>query len=422
MSVSPTLPICVKPYPGELLYSWLNRLAKINGYPSAESFCERYFPQDKLKYEINEHKMIRPDYRFNLDNVCKWYENIRCFPDAMTILRDMTPYFTVAPFLTKGYQVMRSQAILREQTGGVMDITKIRYDVKIFHTCPECCKEDADTYDEGYLHTEHHLPGVTVCPRHHVPLLKIPSEDVFEGISPEACDEVAADDPMAVRIKNADMMSAMYRDPLLIDLKKLQAAVLVRIREKGYPIHSPYGCLKEDVIKAGYWPHDTSDAAVKNSVINKNADPDLLRGLILYLFEDYEDLKAVVGSVSGEAEKEVYAGIDILEERYEFIKARCRICGVVFHIHPYAFKLGRICPECEKRCSDEENIARMLRCLGDGAYRITGSAGKHRVRLLHETCGCERENGLMDAIYGEKECVCSLRTASEGIEDVLGDE
>ena len=79
MSVTPTLPICVKPYPNELLYGWLIRLAKINMYPSAESFCERYFPQDGPKYEINEHKMIRPDYRFNLDNVCKWYENIRCF-------------------------------------------------------------------------------------------------------------------------------------------------------------------------------------------------------------------------------------------------------------------------------------------------------------------------------------------------------
>ena len=122
MSVTPTLPICVKPYPNELLYGWLIRLAKINMYPSAESFCERYFPQDGPKYEINEHKMIRPDYRFNLDNVCKWYENIRCFPDAMTILHDMTPYFTVAPFLTRGYQVMRSQAILREQTGGILDI------------------------------------------------------------------------------------------------------------------------------------------------------------------------------------------------------------------------------------------------------------------------------------------------------------
>ena len=65
---------------------------------------------------------LSPDYRFNLDNVCKWYENIRCFPDAMTILHDMTPYFTVAPFLTRGYQVMRSQAILREQTGGILDI------------------------------------------------------------------------------------------------------------------------------------------------------------------------------------------------------------------------------------------------------------------------------------------------------------
>ena len=424
MSVTPILPICVKPYPNELLYGWLIRLAKINMYPSAESFCERYFPQDGPKYEINEHKMIRPDYRFNLDNVCKWYENIRCFPDAMTILHDMTPYFTIAPFLTRGYQVMRSQAILREQTGGILDISRLRYDVNEFHVCPECYKKDTDVYGEAYLHTEHHLPGVTVCPRHHVPLLKVSSEDAVEGISPEACDEVAADEPMTVRVKNADMMSAMYRDPLLIDLKKLQAAVLVMIREKGYPIHSPYGCLKENVIKAGYWPHDTSDAAVKSSVVKKNADPDLLRGLILYLFEDYEDLKAVVGSVTdGESEGKVsYDSMDVLEERYGFIKVRCRTCGAVFHIHPYAFELGRLCPECEKRCSDEENIARMLRCLGDGTYRLAGPAGKHRVRLLHETCGREREIGLMDAVYGEKECVCSLRTASEGIEEVLGDE
>jgi len=39
---------------------------------------------------------------------------------------------------------------------------------KFFRYCPECLKEDRDLYGESYWHRLHQIPGVKVCPKHHV--------------------------------------------------------------------------------------------------------------------------------------------------------------------------------------------------------------------------------------------------------------
>ena len=88
------MPICVRPYPGELLYGWIVRLARLNGYQSVEKFCKRYFYQDEPEYEIKPGQ-IRLDYRFNLDKILNQYEGIKCFPDPLAVLRNMTTYFTL---------------------------------------------------------------------------------------------------------------------------------------------------------------------------------------------------------------------------------------------------------------------------------------------------------------------------------------
>ena len=37
-----TMPTCFRPYPGELLYSWIIRLDNANGYPTVGEFAARY--------------------------------------------------------------------------------------------------------------------------------------------------------------------------------------------------------------------------------------------------------------------------------------------------------------------------------------------------------------------------------------------
>lgn len=47
---------------------------------------------------------------------------------------------------------------------------------KFLKYCPECMKEDMDKYGELYWHRIHQVPAITICYKHHIPLLnsKIP--------------------------------------------------------------------------------------------------------------------------------------------------------------------------------------------------------------------------------------------------------
>ena len=101
-----------------------------------------------------QKKTVRLDYRFNLDNICKEYDNIQCFPDVVTILKNMTPYFAYAPFWPYNYQVKKSQMILREQRDSVLNINGMSSDIQELYICPECMREDTANYGEPYLHTE----------------------------------------------------------------------------------------------------------------------------------------------------------------------------------------------------------------------------------------------------------------------------
>ena len=419
------MPICVRPYPGELLYGWIVRLARLNGYQSVEKFCKRYFYQDEPEYEIKPGQ-LRLDYRFNLDKILNQYEGIKCFPDPLAVLRNMTTYFTLAPFETLARQVKRSQKILRSPTDNIVDRGRLKKDISELHICPECYRDDMKKYGEPYLHTEHHLHRVSVCPKHHIPLLQVKIPDKILSSKEayiERCGEVTAREPFKVRVKIADFMNDLFRDPPYTRLKETQLAIRKRIEELGYPVRPPYGNLAEDILKSGFWPGDNvSDGILKQTTMpGYYVQIEDIAGLAFFLFENYADFRSMLEQPIFEANDQ-YKGYDILEENYGFLKLRCKACGHIFHIHPYALKMGHICPKCERNLSDAENINRMLGCLGDGEYVLDGPPDKDKVRILHKPCGKVQSRNLNEMIYSEKECRCTVKYSYDDIKEKAGDE
>ena len=91
-------------------------------------------------------------------------------------------------------------------------------------------------YGEPYLHTEHHLHRVSVCPKHHIPLLQVKIPDKILSSKEayiERCGEVTAREPFKVRVKIADFMNDLFRDPPYTGLKETQLAIRKRIEELG---------------------------------------------------------------------------------------------------------------------------------------------------------------------------------------------
>lgn len=422
------MPICIPPYPGELLYGWIRRLAKANGYDSVEKFCERYLSiRGSVPYALSKTP-IRLDYRFNMDNICKEYEEILCFPDIMKILKEMTPYFAYAPFWTRGYQARKTQMILREQRDSALNINKITMDVKELHICPQCMQEDINSFGEPYLHMEHHLQDVSVCARHRTPLLILPKNKTISKIEDQIDDyeKVRSDYSMEIQQALSRFMLELYLDPPHISLDETQLIILSKIKECGYPTSSPYGTLIDNMKKDGYWPVvNLSKGQIKRSIVKNSAVMQYVIVFAFYLFRDYKEFKKAAGKYENTPLFEYpgnYDEYDVLENHHGLMKMRCKNCGNIFHIHPYAIELGHICPECEKNMGDEENIQRMLGKLGDGKYVLTGTEKSGKTRILHETCGKERMAELHTVIYGENECLCSIRHSAGEIEAKIGNE
>lgn len=148
----------IPPLPDELLYSWVIRLAKVNGMPPL-LFYRTYFQNGDSKC-----KAIPTDIKSGFLN----FLNAIQYDNAPHKL-----YFgltTMSLDLSALTQKNQNDIIIKffndEDTHFGIFIPK----GKTFNMCPECAKEDVAQYGEMYIHRSHNISGVKVCHKHHEPL------------------------------------------------------------------------------------------------------------------------------------------------------------------------------------------------------------------------------------------------------------
>jgi len=419
------MPTCLKPYPGELLYGWIVRLFRVNMYDSIEKFCAAYIPYEDRKFKMGKPVPVRLDYRFNLDHICSENEEFECFPDVRSMIAEMTPLTALFPFMTRGYQAECMEILLREHSGCKLDIPVMDSDITELHVCPDCAREDIAAYERPYLHTVHHLPGVRMCPKHHRVLMRVQIEpdDWERGLDDGSMVpvELRADETTEQRI--SEFMRKLYECPPDLDLNGLQAMILARMGERGYPLESPYGNLTADLQSAGYAGlfAGKTDVRVFKVLSQKKIVPEDAIALLLFLFRDYEDFREAASKVQADDTgklAELFPGYTVHSADHWIAELECRKCGERFHIHPYALYLGAGCPKCDREADPDEVFQRQLHMLGDGAYELEEHfPGYGRpVRIRHKTCGKERSVNASELIWMEKRCYCETYLRREELQ------
>lgn len=151
------------PYPDEVLYSILCRYHIRSANPGANTTREEIWG-----YKESGKSLYLPCHLDKI--VSKLPEGTGITVDDLIWNHTMYPY--VKPVLPKEraeyvYEVLSG---IREHSGGVYTIAGLlgrRLPLPQFlRFCPECVKEDVDTYGETYWHRIHQLPGVLICPKH----------------------------------------------------------------------------------------------------------------------------------------------------------------------------------------------------------------------------------------------------------------
>lgn len=221
------IPICVPPYPDELWISYIRRLAILNGFERLYEFEALYLQPES--YPVS----YKGSYR-NLILTCDRHKDMSTFPGVEQILKMDTFYIDIDN--RDGYeQAKLSEAILFDYGLGNH---KKQYRHKELRFCPECVKEDKETYGEAYLHVHHHFSNVKICHRHQVPLCEIEDltyqkkrkKNAFIG---EVYQEIEISD-LETEKEKVKMYEEMYKKQGADVFKTITCSVC----GNSYPLHS----------------------------------------------------------------------------------------------------------------------------------------------------------------------------------------
>ena len=165
-----TIPVMTKPYPDELLYSWLHRLASLNGL---------YFYNFMSAYVMNSQTSAKTVFPFDIRNGFDiFYKNAQLDVDEASLYLQMS---------TLSYECLAMEVGAQSKV-----VSNVFYPFDLINTpantfidkanvCPDCLKEDILLYGEPYLHRAHQLSGVCKCHKHGTILRR------YSGAPNKAC-------------------------------------------------------------------------------------------------------------------------------------------------------------------------------------------------------------------------------------------
>lgn len=218
----PVIPVYINPYPDELIYSWIHRLAKENGL-SITTFANAYL--NKFNSKIGA---LKYDIRYGL----------LCLNESFFIQKDLKEMFLSmsifpfeAMFLSVGQQTRYINNVFRKPDPLNASINNM---IKEIHICPQCIENDIEMFGEPYIHRAHHLSGVCTCHKHKTPLYK------YTGIKGHECEydlshytELEIKD-LAMENEYTDYAQALFNSNTNCNVTDLKHLIYNKLRELGH--------------------------------------------------------------------------------------------------------------------------------------------------------------------------------------------
>lgn len=387
------IPIYIKPYEDELIYSWIHRLAKINEI-SVENLLTAYTSKkstkvDSLGYDMNS---VLPEI----------VENIRTKVDIKELLISHSTFNFHSKMMEPAYQKRCINAILRKPSPTNTSINnlidKIRY-------CPECMKEDTSPY----LHTAHHVTDVKVCYKHGCALQEYKhrskgKEFSFDSNYYSECENVN-DSELAY----AQYAYQLNKNETTSDLSDIHKLLQSKIKEAGYTPQNNYQTLHEDMMK---WQHaalvdfEIADFLNKRLSHGYYFDTKHLVTLLMYFFSDVQDL---LNELKGAPIISTY---------------RCSECGYEYIATEISQKHGWGCPKCAESINPHEYIENIVHTMTDGEYEMVGKfeSMDKKVEFHHKSCDAYFSTLPRSFIFDSVRCSCQRRVIVDEARKIINND
>ncbi len=383
------IPNYLNPYPDELLYSWINRLAEANGMPVLD------FVRTYLQGEHAAYKYVRADVRSVIPAL---YDRIPHddFPDVMSFILNFSiltfasismPDYLLAQYVNNSFQPYNK---LNRTIHGL---------VRRVNICPECIKEDTDTCGEPYLHRKHQLPGVCVCEKHKTWLYRYDRR--YKGGMVEygrECDydlndytEITEHPTLSDAAAYTAYACSVLDNGIVTNYTNTWRIISECIARRAGSFKDRYEEFIADYEKwehAGLCALPERDKFFKQTQSPSGLRMDEVMPIAMFLFPDPDDLIAELkkrGSVLN--------------------KYTCPVCG-----YEYCTATGNawICPRCNRDASDEEIFAMLVDILGDGEYELLSPfiSMQKPVKMRHIPCGRIADFSPLRFLYRGTRCNC----------------
>ncbi len=389
----------LNPYPDELLLSYILRILRRNGIDL--DVFEKYYVGDRLlkidKLSFDAKQAFWAFYQsLSFDHEV----------DAGEFFLSLSTFPFQSIFMTRERQMNYINNVFRK-VDKLNPLVRVPF--KTISVCPVCVTEDNKQHGEPFLHRVHHLPGVCVCPKHHVLLHQY--QDYNEQEAAFEYAPIESNIPEEDLIAYADYAQAIFSSGVRSDIKTVKEAIYVKFRLRKY---LPSGSYKKffDAIKN--WKHCA-----------------LLRPLHVLRYEGALDLW--LSAIEGKAPQDILALLmflypepqelidQIATDRDLICKYTCPNCGNVFYTNPLAQETGFGCPQCDEKLSDTERYSHIVQVLGQGEYELKEPyvSNSRQTRMFHRRCGQEFTIKPGRFIYYGGRCLCRIRYTEDEVREYV---
>lgn len=351
-----TIPVMTKPYPDELLYSWLHRLASLNGL---------YFYNFMSAYVMNSQTSAKTVFPFDIRNGFDiFYKNAQLDVDEASLYLQMS---------TLSYECLAMEVGAQSKV-----VSNVFYPFDLINTpantfidkanvCPDCLKEDILLYGEPYLHRAHQLSGVCKCHKHGTILRR------YSGAPNKACFYNLDDYVEITSASEIDYSNFAY-DLLNANIRTNFEIIKSVLKDKGIAVTSSL---------------NTGD--LLGHLYNLcNGDVNVLSELLAIKEEPFNSSEY------------------ILQNQISILNTYCRNADkTTFVSTSYGFNVGWRNFRDFIGLSEQERMKKMIQLAGNSEYELASQfESMNKVVSIEHICGRTSKIKPREFLYEGKRCPC----------------
>lgn len=411
----PKLSVLIPPQEDEILYSFFSRLSEANGLHSIAYFINGYLHIRRKSGHISG-LVIPYD---PLEYYSAFTESADTNEDWVQFYLDHTIYPGMAPFLRKELQTHTINLAFRDRHTFPGLIAPLSGEFRELHMCPECQKEDIAAHGFWYYHRQHQMPGVVVCPKHHVPLQKYTGRQNHE-LTDDSFEPLPADvSHRKGDAAYAEFAEAFLKADLQTDYMSLCEAIRRKIKSDDLTSKS-YPLLDADFKKQGisHLFGESIEHLLKVSFsLRGYSNIPTCMALLMYLFDTPAELEQWLPS-NADFDNEFFnaqkQGGYTLDSPYRRTIVQMRADnGESFTTTPFGFLEGWREPSRDIGKTDAQKYQEIFDNLAKGDYQLLTpfSGMQKKVKIRHLACGQVLDFTARSFLEDGRRCPCEYKVS-----------